>query len=368
MLEAPVRTSPFPVEARPDPASDRDPITAFEAELAAFLGGAPRVIACDGHETALELGLRLALQGHDPAEIEVVMPTLGAERAARVAMRLGARVVPADVEQDTGNLASRALATAIGPRTRAVVVTHLFGHPATMPELLRLAEHHGLVVVEDMSEALGAAHSGTPVGAAGAIAVIGGGVGHLVTSEGVGAVLVPTAEAETLVRGWRDAEGRAPEEEAVRLALTELRGAQEALHVRSQAAWHLTYELRAVRGVSPMFHSRRVRHGYDRYVVRLRSVLWHRSVEESAAALSAEGVPAVVASGPALHEDVDVRARLGDDPRLEAARFNVAAQLAAELVALPLNAALTSRDMEDIAEAIRKVEAAIERDTPELAR
>lgn len=370
MLNAPVRTSPFPVEVPPAPASDSDPLAAFEGELATFLGGTARVIACDGHEAALELGLRLALQGHDQTQIEVVVPTLGAERAARTAMRLGARVVPVDVEQDTGNLAPRALASAIGPWTRVVLVSHLSGHPATMPELLRLAEHHSLTLVEDVSEALGAAHSGVAVGASGTIAVLGGGASHLLTADGIGAILVPASESEAqaLVRGWRDAEARAPEEATVRLALAELRGAEHSLHVRSQAAWHLTYELRAVRGVSPMFHGRRVRHGYDRYTVRLRSVLWHRGVEESAAALSAEGIPTSVASGALLHEDVDVQAQLSDDPRIEAGRFSVATQLASELVAIPLNNAVTSRDMDDVAAAIRKVETSIGRDTLELAR
>lgn len=364
----PVRTSPFPGDEPVQPALDADPLSAFERELVEFLGGTPGVIACDGHERALELGLRLALEGHTPADVEVVMPALGADRAARVALRLGAAVVPADVEQDTGNLASRALAAAIGPRTRAVLVTHLFGHPATMPELLRLADHHGLAVVEDISEALGAAHSGTLVGASTAIAVLGGGEGHLLTSKDVGAVLVPTAEAAAVVRGWRDNARAAPDIEALRLALAELRRAPEALHARRQAAWHLTYELRAVRGVSPMFHGRRVRHGYDRYVARLRSVLWRRSVEETAAALNAEGIPASVAAGPLLHEDLAVRARLSDDPRLEARRFTVATQLSAEFIAVPLSASLTSTDMNDVAAAIIKIAAASERDAPELVR
>jgi dTDP-4-amino-4,6-dideoxygalactose transaminase len=368
---APVRAARFPVDEPPSPASDLDPLSAFEAELARFVGSAgaaPSVIACDGHERALEFALRLAVEGHDPNEIEVVMPALGADAAARVALRLGAAVVPADVEQDTGNLSSRALAAAVGPRTRAVLVTHLFGHPATMPELLRLAEHHGLAVIEDISAALGAAHSGTPVGGSAAIAVLGGGEGHLLTSDGIGAVLVPSVEAERLVRDWRDATDAAPDEASLRLALAELRQAPEALHARRQAAWHLNYELRTVRGVSPMFHGRRARHGYDRYVARLRSVLWHRSTEETATALNAEGIPATVAVAQLLHEDGDVRSRLSDDPRLEAAHFRVASQLASEFIAVPLSGALSSEDMNDVAAAIIKVAAASERDAPELVR
>ena len=366
---SPVRTLPFPGDEPVAPVPDAEPLDAFERELADFIGGpAARVIACDGYERALEFALRLALAGHAPEDVEVVLPALGTDRAASVALRLGVAVVPADVEQDTGNLASRALASVVGPRTRAVVVTHLFGHPATLSELLRLSEHHGLAVIEDISEALGAAYSGTPVGTASTVAVLGGGKGHLLSSDRLGAVVVPAAEAETLIRGWRDEAGATPAEASVRLALAELRQTPAALHARRQAAWHLNYELRAVRGVSPMFHGRRVRHAYDRYVARLRSVLWHRSAPETAAALNAEGIPASVASGPLLHEDADVRARLGDDARLEAARFTVASQLAAEFIAIPLSGTVTSQDMNDVAAAIIKIAAASEREARELVR
>jgi dTDP-4-amino-4,6-dideoxygalactose transaminase len=63
-----------------------------------------------------------------------------------------------------------------------------------------------------------------------------------------------------------------------------------------------------------------------------------------------------------------VRARLGEDPRLDPSRFNVAAQLASEFIAVPLNAALTSADMNDVAAAIRKVAAASAHDAREAVR
>lgn len=358
---AAVRSLPLPIEVPPPPADDQDPLGTLEAELGALLGGRIAV-ACAGYEVALQLALRLATENHDRAEVEIALPTVGADAAARAALQLGLRVLPIDVDQDTGNLSARALAANLSARTRVLMVTHLFGHPATMSDLMRLAEHHGITVIEDLHASIGAEYGGSPVGTLGAIAVFGGGAGHLLTPADFGAVAVADEAAAALLRSWRDAAG-APQEAALRVALSELRSAQNALHARRQAAWHLTYELRQVRGVSPMHHGRRIRHGYDRYVVRLRSVLWNRSIEESAAALTAEGVPAHGAIHAMLHEDPDVIARLGEqDPRLEPARFKAAQQLAAEMLAIPLTSETTSRDMNDVAEAIRKIAAASQRE------
>jgi dTDP-4-amino-4,6-dideoxygalactose transaminase len=322
-------------------------------------------VAVDGHGTALALALRLAVGEQAASDLEVAVPTLDGDAVARAALTLGMRVVPIDVDQDNANLSARALMAALTPQTRAVVATHAFGHPATMPDLVRLAEHHGFALIEDASAALGAEYANVPAGALGHVAALGGGEGHLLTTPEVGAVLVADPEAAARVRGWRDENSGPPLEAPVRVALAQLRAAPEALHARRQAAWHLTYELRQVRGVSPMYHSRRVRHAYDRYVLRLRTVLWERTLEETAAALSAEGVPASVAVGPLLHEDQDIRARLGEDERLAPTRFNAATQLAGELLALPLNSGLTSRDMNDVADAIRKVAgASLRHDTP----
>lgn len=356
-----MRSAPFAVGTDPAPADDDDPIAAFERELGALVGGR-LAVACAGREAALHLALRLATESHARDEVEVAIPTLDADGAARAALALGLRVLPIDVDQDSGNLSARALAASIGERTKAVVVGHLFGHPATMPDIVRLAEYHGLALVEDISCALGAAYADAPVGTSGAVTAIGGGPGHLVTPEDVGAVLISDADHAVQIRAWRDEVGGPPHSAAVRVALAELRESSSALHARRQAAWHLTYELRQVRGVSPMHHGRRIRHAYDCYVVRLRSVLWDRSIEETAAALTAEGVPATVAIQSLLHQDPDVIARLGEeDERVQPARFPAAQQLALELLSIPLTAQTTSLDMNDVSEAIRKVAEASQR-------
>lgn len=358
---APVRRGPFvtPEVAEAVLADGGGaPVEAFAEALSRLVGGRS-VVPCAGREQALALAIRLATRDHDPEAIEIAMPTVGAEVAARAALARGLRVLPIDVDADSGNISARALAAAVGERTRAVVVTHAFGHPATMPDLGRIAEHYGLAIIEDLSESLGADFAGTPTGTMGSVAALGGGTGHVVGTSEVGAVIPADDEVAPLLRGWR---GDPPSEAAAMQALAQLADLEAELHGRQQAAWHLTYELRAVRGVSPMHHGRHVRHGYDRYVLRLRSVLWSRSAEETAAALAAEGIPASAVIGPMLHEDRDVIERLGsDDERIQPERFGHARQLASELIAILLDSALTSRDMDDVADAIRKVAAASQR-------
>lgn len=358
---APVRVSPFATSS-PPPDGRPDPRGAVAAALSEWVGGRTPIL-CGSREEAYALALRHALGSRDPADVEVATPTIGGEGAARAALALGIRVLPLDVDADTANVSARALAASVGERTRALVVTHAFGHPATMPDLMRIADHYGLAVIEDVSAALGAASGGAPVGTFGAITILGGGPRHIVTSPEVAAVLPATPADVPALEAARDALAAAPAtvDSAWRLALAELANAPAELHGRRQAAWHLAYELRQVRGVSSMHHGRSIRHGYDQYVLRIRSVLWNRSLEETAAALAAEGIPVEVAVASMLHEDQDVIAPLGDDERAQPERFNVARQLATELLTIPLAGTLTSRDMDDVAHAIRKVAAASQR-------
>ncbi len=144
------------------------------------------------------------------------------------------------------------------------------------------------------------------------------------------------------------------------MALAELRALPATLEARRQLAWELTFNLRGMRAVVGMPHGRWVHHAYDRYVIRLRSLLWKRTLEDTVAAIRAEGVPCEVAiraeGGPSLHLDAAVQRELVGDERLDEAHFAAAARLPSELIAIPLHPNLTSKDMDEIAQVLRKVE------------
>jgi dTDP-4-amino-4,6-dideoxygalactose transaminase len=98
---------------------------------------------------------------------EVIVPAFTWVTSAHCAEYVGARAVFADVRPDTYNLDPAALAAAITPRTRAVVVVHLFGQAAEMDPILAIARKHNLAVIEDAACAVGTTYADRPVGSLG---------------------------------------------------------------------------------------------------------------------------------------------------------------------------------------------------------
>lgn len=136
---------------------------AFEVEFARFLG-APFVIGVNSGTDALSLAL-LAL-GVEPGD-EVILPALTAAGTAVAVRRIGAIARFVDVEPATRGIDPAAFASAISSRTAAVIVVHLHGTPALLPEILRIAAARGLAVVEDCAHAHGATIDGRIVGTLG---------------------------------------------------------------------------------------------------------------------------------------------------------------------------------------------------------
>ncbi|MGH9512789.1 MAG: DegT/DnrJ/EryC1/StrS family aminotransferase [Terriglobales bacterium] len=81
--------------------------------------------------------------------------------------RLGAVPVFVDIEPETYNLDTRKIASKITGRTRAIIPVHLYGQMADMDAVMRLADQHGLVVIEDAAQAIGAEDSGRRAGSIG---------------------------------------------------------------------------------------------------------------------------------------------------------------------------------------------------------
>lgn len=336
---------PEPPSVAPATDTDTDPVRALEAEFAAGLGlDASAVIALASAAEARRWALQVAVAGR----CEVVVPALGATSWVAAVEAAGLTYVAAEGDADTAAISARGFSTVGTPETAAVVVAYPFGHAPVLETVLPVARERGCTLIEECSDAVGASYRGAPAGSIGRAAVFALGVPHLLSggiAAGVdgGALLV--LRDETLAVRVR-AEGAPIAEAVARIVLAEWRGSEDALRARRELAWELTFNLRGMRGVASMSHGRWIHHGYDRYVFRLRSMLWKRSLEETLAALQAEGLPVEVALGPSLATD----ASMTDDRTLAANR------LSREMIALPLHAGLTSKDMDLVAQAIRKVE------------
>ncbi len=98
---------------------------------------------------------------------EIVLPALTFWVIPEIARVAGFTPVFADVDPDTFAMTSETLARAVGPKTVAVVPTHLWGLPCDMDGIMDIARAHGLAVIEDCAHALGATYKGRQVGTIG---------------------------------------------------------------------------------------------------------------------------------------------------------------------------------------------------------
>jgi dTDP-4-amino-4,6-dideoxygalactose transaminase len=133
---------------------------ALERELGAYVG-APHAVGCNSGTDALHLALVAAGIG---AGDEVVLPAFTFFATAEAVSYTGATPVFADVDARTFNLSADALRKRLTPKTRAVIVVHLFGQCAALDEIASLSKEKNLVLIEDCAQALGAEYQGRRAG------------------------------------------------------------------------------------------------------------------------------------------------------------------------------------------------------------
>ena len=136
---------------------------ALEAEIAQVCGTRHGIGVASGTD-ALELALHAC--GVNAGD-EVIVPAFTFIATGSAVSALGARPVFADIEPATYNLDPDQLEILITPRTRAIVAVHLFGLAANMEPILAIAAKHGIPVIEDNAQSLGATYQGKKTGSMG---------------------------------------------------------------------------------------------------------------------------------------------------------------------------------------------------------
>jgi dTDP-4-amino-4,6-dideoxygalactose transaminase len=132
----------------------------FEVEFARKVD-APAALAVSSGTAALHLGLLTA--GIGPGD-EVVTTTLTFAASVNVIEHVGAKPVLVDVDEDTLNLSVEAVASALTPRTRALLPVHFAGHPVDLPALRAMADASGCTLIEDAAHAFPAGMQGRRIG------------------------------------------------------------------------------------------------------------------------------------------------------------------------------------------------------------
>jgi dTDP-4-amino-4,6-dideoxygalactose transaminase len=135
----------------------------FEQQFASYVGTTESV-GCNSGTDALYLALRAMKIG---AGDEVITTPFTFIATAETISEVGAKPVFVDIDPTTFNLDLSQLATAITPRTKAIMPVHLFGNPLDMTKLMSIANQHHLTVIEDCAQATGAKWSGKQVGSIG---------------------------------------------------------------------------------------------------------------------------------------------------------------------------------------------------------
>ncbi len=168
----------------------------FEAELAEAVGVAHAVMVPSARS-----GFSWILQawGLEPGD-EVILPALTYWAIPAAVVALGLRPVFADIGLRTHVLDPEAVEAVVTPRSRVVVPTHLFGTPCDMDAIRAVAERHGLRVVEDVAQALGARWRGQRVGSLGDAAYGTFGLTKNITTLSGGAVLTDDGALADRVR------------------------------------------------------------------------------------------------------------------------------------------------------------------------
>jgi dTDP-4-amino-4,6-dideoxygalactose transaminase len=339
-----------------------DEVDGFEQAWADYCGTAHAVGVGNGTDA---LALTLRALGIGPGD-EVVVPTNTFVATAEAVVLSGATPRFADVSPETLLMTPHTLEAAIGPRTRAVVVVHLYGQMADMDALCAAAERAGLVVLEDAAQAHGASWHGRRAGSVGRAGCFSfypaknlGALGD------AGAVVTDDADLAAHLRSLRD-HGRAPGSHhlhqlvGTNSRLDALQAAVLSVKLRHLDAW-----TDARRGVAEAYRSR-----LDGSPVRLvtdepgsRSV-FHLLVarvpsrEQVADDLARAGIGTGIHYPTACHEQQPYR-------RFAQASLPVAERASHEILSLPMYPHMTLDQVARVCETLVRAVSASER--PDVA-
>jgi perosamine synthetase len=165
----------------------------FEDDFSQLHGCAYGVFVNSG-TSALQIALSALkeIHGYQPGD-EVIVPATTFIASSNVIIQNGLTPVFADVDSRTFNIDPKEIENKITPRTRCLLPVHLFGLPADMPEICKIANTNGLHILEDSCETMFAGIKGEPVGSFGDMAAFSTYVAHLIVG-GVGGLVTTYRE------------------------------------------------------------------------------------------------------------------------------------------------------------------------------
>jgi perosamine synthetase len=332
-------------------------IERFEEQIAERVG-APFAAAVSSGTGGLHLLCKVAGLGSGD---EVITSPLSFVASANCFILEGATPVFADVDPVTLNLDPAAVEAAVTERTRAIVAVDMFGYPCELDELRAIADRHGLTLIEDACESLGAEYRGRPLGAHGPSAVFAF-YPNKQMATGEGGIVVTHSEAEwQVLRSLRN-QGRSYDgggwfhhvrlgmnyrwtDIQAAIGLAQLEKLDRILELREAAARRYGELLNEVDGVeAPWRGDANHRRSWFVYVVKLQPGLDRDAVMDS---LRAEGI-GTAEYVPCIHLQPYIRDRFGFGEGL----CPVAEDTASRTLALPFFSQIEPEDQTRVVEAL----------------
>ena len=329
-------------------------VAEFERRFAALVG-AEHACAVSSGTAGLHLALRaVGVEAGD----EVITSPFSFVASANAAVYEGARPVFADIDPVTLNLDPAAAEAAITSRTKAILPVHIFGYPADMLAFERIAARHGLGIVEDACEALGAVHgdNGVAVGGRGNPAVFGFYANKQITTGEGGMVTLADGELKARINSERN-QGRAADmgwldhdrlgfnyrlsDVSCALGIAQLGRLEEMLAGRARVAGQYREALAGIDGLGlPCVDVGGDRRGWFVFVVQLPAGVERDTVLRRLAERGVQSKPYL----PAIHLMSYYRERFGH----RRGEFPVCENVAARSLALPFFPEMTAGQVERV--------------------
>jgi dTDP-4-amino-4,6-dideoxygalactose transaminase len=323
----------------------------FEAAAASYLG-VHHAVGCASGTDALQVAM-MAL-GVGPGD-EIVTTPFTFVATTETIVLLGAKPVYVDINPRTFNIDSSKIEASITKRTKAILPVHLYGQPAEMGPILEVASKHGIPVIEDAAQAMGAEYEGRKVGGIGTLGCISffpsknlgafGDAGMVVTNDG------PLAEKVRMIivhgsrkRYYHEIIGVNSRLDTLQAAIlnVKLKHLEEWHQARRRAAQVYTTLFANADVVTP-YEAPYVRHVFHQYTIRLKQR------DAVAQRLAEKKIPHAIYYPIPLHLQqafAPVGQPKGAFPDTERA--------AAEVLSLPMHTELTREQQEYVATTVRE--------------
>jgi dTDP-4-amino-4,6-dideoxygalactose transaminase len=333
-------------------------VKALEQELAAYCDCKHAVGVANGTD-ALHLALRALKLG--PGDEVLTTPFTFIATTEAIGM-VGAKPVFVDIDPDTFNLDPKLIEAAITPRTKVILPVHLYGQPCDMDPIMAIARKHGLRVVEDCAQAIGATYKGRKVGSFGDLGCLSFFPSKNLGCFGDGGMVVGNDQAlvdrvEMLRRHGGKVKylhselgmnSRLDELQAAILKV-KLKHLEEWTAARRRIAYRYNELLKDAPGIITPQEIPEVRAVYHQYTVRLASG-GSQARDRLQAALKEAGVQTMIYYPVPLHLQ-EVHADLG----LKAGRFPRTEAVAAAVLSLPIFPELAGQDQDVVARELKNL-------------